>query len=429
MSAHKVIHAGIWSILSAGIAALGGNSAAQEIGSSALDQATNETKAQAAQYNRYPLRLGSAGFTVSAGLMGEYVDNVYLTEHNLKDDFIIAPQLGAGFFLPIGQLNSLSANVDLTFYHYLKNTELNNPWPTVNPNSQLAFNIYSGDVVVRLTEEFSYLELPYHEYGGVFYNVYNTGRFARYHNLVGGVATWKLQDISVEAGYHHENLISDGSTYDYINRCSELFDAKAMVVVAGPVSTGLEANGSWNAFEHRELQDHWRAGIGPAVQVRFSDYIKARFGAGYQRLQYDSPQASAYDLSGVNLGYGYAQVNHVINRYLNHSLEVSHDNNLGINAPNLEGTHISYSLAWNVNEQFQITPYFSYHWYKESFCSDRQDLYHEKFDYLSGGIAGEYRLTQHWRANMRYDYRLKDSEFADFGYAQNRVTLRTMYQF
>jgi hypothetical protein len=38
-------------------------------------------------------------------------------------------------------------------------------------------------------------------------------------------------------------------------------------------------------------------------------------------------------------------------------------------------------------------------------------------------------VTQNWRVNLNYDYRLKDSQVAGLGYAQNRVSVLVDYQF
>jgi hypothetical protein len=392
-------------------------------------EAAAEAQAHALVLERYNISLGQGGINLSAGLQGLYVDNVFLTHTDTKDDYILVPQLNAGLFYPIGRLNTLRVDLGLAYYYYFKNTGLNSDFPSINPNSQLEFNIYTGDFQITLSEAFSYQEIPFYETGGQFYNVYGTGRFARYLNRVGAAAKWDLHHLVLDAGYHHEDLLSNGSEFNYIDRHSELFDVDALLNVSPVVAVGLEGAGSLNSYDHVPLNDHWRAAIGPALRLRPSENLTARLGAGYQRIEYDSNLDSLYGLSGFNTYYAYAGLEHQINRFFNQAAKISHDNQLGINAANLEGTHVTYTLSWTATERIRVSPYFEYSRYEESYGPDVSGLYREVFDYYAAGLAATYTVTQNWRLNLNYDYRLKDSQTPSSGYAQNRVALRVDYQF
>ncbi|HEV2394724.1 MAG TPA: hypothetical protein VG146_20425 [Verrucomicrobiae bacterium] len=401
----------------------------QQEGQSVASEAAAEAQAQAGVPSRYNIRLGGGGINLSAGAQGIYVDNVYLTHENARDDFILAPEVNAGAFFPIGQLNTLSVNLGLEYYHYFKNSDLNSSTPTINPNSDLEFHIYTGDFRITLSEVFSYQELPFFETGGQFFNVYDTGRFARFDNRAGASATWDLHDLVVDAGYHHEDLLSNGSAFNFIDRHSEIFNADAFLSVMPRASVGMEAAGSWNQFDNVRYNDHWRAGLGPALKLKLTDYINVKVGAGYQRVQYDSDLDSQYGLGGFNTFYAYVNLDQTINKFFSHSLVVSHDNEVGINAANLEGTHVTYALTWNATQALRVAPYLGYTHYTESYNSGVPSLYHETFDYVSGGIGAAYTLTQNWRLGLSYDYRLKDSDIVAYGFSQDRVTLEATYQF
>ena len=119
-----------------------------------------------------------------------------------------------------------------------------------------------------------------------------------------------------------------------------------------------------------------------------------------------------------------------LNEFFSHSLRVSHDNELGINAANLEGTHATYTLTWKAMEPLRLSPYLGYNHYEESYGPGAAaGLYREKFHYVAAGFNVAYDLGQRWRINLKYDYRLKDSEVEDLGYTQNRVTVMVSYQF
>jgi hypothetical protein len=399
-----------------------------QLGHSPLNEPATLAVANEAVPARYFIPLGSGGINLNAGLKTEYVDNVYLTEDNTKDDLIIIPECDLAAFFPVGQLNTMGLDVGLAYYQYLKNTELNTGMPLVNPNTDLRFNLRTGDFGFRFSESFSYQQNPIYETGGQFYNVYNTALFQRYFNRIGCLATWDQHDLVVSAGYFHENLWSETSVYDYINHASELFSADAMLATSPKLTVGLEGAGSINNFFNSPYYDTWRARVGPALRANPSSFLHFRLGAGYERIQYDSVQAGSLGLSPENTYYAYANVEHELNLFFRQSLTLAHDNQIGFNAANLEGTTVSYALSWNARQHLTISPRLAFSYYDESYGSTTA-LYHEKFRYYYVGLAAHYQLGQHWQASASWNYRVKDSDIDLAGYAQNEVSLELLYQF
>jgi hypothetical protein len=294
----------------------------------------------------------------------------------------------------------------------------------------LAFNVRSGDFTFRPSEKFSYQESPVYDYGGEFFNVYNSGRFARYDNVAGLLVTWNQHDLVTSAGYFHENLWANGSTYNYINHASELFNADAILAVNPWLKTGIEGFGSINNFDSTPLYNTWRARVGPTFRLSPSRFIKIRAGAGYERIEYDSSEAPAFGLKPEDTYYAYGNIEHQINQFMSHTLEASHDNQLGFNAANLEGTHLSYYFNWHPRERLTLSPRVSVSWYDESFGSSATTtLYHEKFTYVLAGFSALYEFDMHWQTRLSWDYRLKDSEIVAAGYAQNQVAVELLYRF
>ena len=393
------------------------------------DEVSPEMEAAPENLPRYNIPWGSGGFNLSAGLRGVYVDNVYLTQTGARDDFILVPECDLAAFFPIGQSNTVVVDLGLAYYQYLKNTALNTGTPVINPNSELAFNMQVDDFRFRFSERFSYQTSPVYETGGEFFNVYNPGLFERYENRVGALGTWDLHDLVVSAGYYHENLWANTAQYDYIDHASELFSADAMLALSPRVKAGLETAGSINRFDNDVTSDAWRARVGPALRLDVSQFIKVRLGAGYERIQYDSSQASALGINSENTYYAYAGVDHVITRFFSQSLQVFHDNQLGYDAGNLAGTHVQYSLTWRPKELLSLSPHAAVSFYDESYGSGPPSLYHERFTYVLAGLTARYQLGQHWRTSLSWDYRLKDSDITAYGYTQNQVGLELTYQF
>ena len=135
-------------------------------------------------------------------------------------------------------------------------------------------------------------------------------------------------------------------------------------------------------------------------------------------------------MSAENTYYAYAGVEHQINRFFNHSLTLSHDNQLGFNAANLEGTHMSYSLAWKPTEGADhFTACARSTSTTNPSAPTTASLYHEKFTYVAAGLTALRQFGQHWRASLSWDYNLDDADVASDGYAQNIAKIELIYKF
>lgn len=395
---------------------------------SIASEAAALAQAQEGVPERYNIPLGAGGLDFSGHLQGVYVDNVYLSHSDRREDFILIPELRAGLFMPVGRLNTLDLNLGLSYYHYFENTELNTEEVIVTPQTDLQFNIYSGDVRITLRDTFSYLVSPFYEIGGDFYNVYDTGLFKRFRNRARVEATWDLRHLRVDGGYTHEDFFSNGSEYDFIDRSSELFNASVLGSVEPRLSVGIETAFGIHNYKNFDSNDHLRFSIGPTIRAQLSQFLTARAGAGYMRLEFDD--SDRIGLSGRDLPYAYLDVEHELTQFIRQNLQFAIDQRPGVNAANLEGTHIRYGLTWEATPEVRVNPYASYTWYEESFGSGQNSsLYYEDFDYVGAGLAIQWAFAPNWTGDLGYEYRTKDSDEAGRGYHYNRVTARVSYNF
>src|SRR5215472_6856659 len=71
------------------------------------DQPTYETapapEPAASPAKGYSIPWGSGGFNISVGLQALYVDNVFLSQTQPEDDFVLAPELDVAAFFPVGR--------------------------------------------------------------------------------------------------------------------------------------------------------------------------------------------------------------------------------------------------------------------------------------------------------------------------------------
>jgi len=400
-----------------------------QLGHSPLNEPAALAKIPEAEPAHFLIPVGTGGLNFDAGLKLVYVDNVFLTQNHPSDDFVIVPECDISALFPVGQFNALHFDIGLGYYEYLKNTQLNSGVPLINPNTDLSFTLRSGDFRVKFSEKFSYQESPVYDTGGEFFNLFNTALFKRYFNRVGALVTWDQNQLVMTAGYFHENLWSANSVFNYVDHASELFSTDAMLATSKAITVGLEAAGSLNSFPNSPSYDTWRARVGPVLKFTPSEFISVRVGGGYERIQYDSSAAASLGLKPENTYYAYGDVEHTINQFLHQALTVAHDNQLGFNAANLEGTTLSYSITWAPRPRLSITPLASVNFYNESFGSTTANLYHEEFTYYLFGLSAQYQLGHHWRTDAGWNYRLKDSEIESHGYSQNQAFIEVVYQF
>ena len=85
-----------------------------------------------------------------------YTDNVFLSEANRRDDYILYPQVTLTAAMPVGQLNMLRTSVGVGYEWFAKNHSLNSDVPLVSPGSEFQFNIFVGDFRIKLHDMVSY---------------------------------------------------------------------------------------------------------------------------------------------------------------------------------------------------------------------------------------------------------------------------------
>jgi hypothetical protein len=397
--------------------------AQEEVRPSIAGEQASEASKNTSTPAGYNIRYGPVAFSVHAGLRTEFNDNVFWNETGARNDVIITPNVDLKAFYPISQLNSINLSLGVAYERYLRNTSLNTDTPLISPDSDLSLRLYAGDFAFKVHEGFSYQESLLHDFfSGSFFNLNNIGKLGRYDNFIGVSTDWDLHDMLVNFTYNHENFWINGSTFDYLDRASELFSSSVMFLFSPAFSAGLEAHASLNNFDQHVLPNHWRAGIGPTFQLTFSDYLQLHAGGGFDTIRLEN---TASGPSNLDTFYAYGQLTNRLNRYISQTLTVSQDNQLSILAVNLQGTHIKYNVLWNVIRNTDLSTYGGVEFYKESLGS----LYNENFTVYYAGMNIAYHFGKRWLGSLSYNYVQKASDTAGSSFDQNRVDLGVTYSF
>src|SRR6185369_11941503 len=132
---------------------------------------------------------GPVSLRTEVKLQAAYTDNVFLTEVNRQDDYILYPQVNLTAAMPVGQLNMLRASVGLGYEWFAKTQSLNSDVPLISPGSEFVFNVFVGDFRIKLHDQVSYEQtLTFNEQvlnQPRYYNFTDVGRFDRFDNFAG----------------------------------------------------------------------------------------------------------------------------------------------------------------------------------------------------------------------------------------------------
>jgi hypothetical protein len=397
---------------------------AQERESLAGERAAQALKESAqAEAEQYNLHVGPVGIQIGGGVLFGYTDNVFYSETNRADDFIINPEVTLAAFMQVSELNTLKLSVGVGYEYYLNHSVLNANAPMVNPDSELAFNLFVGNFRMHFQEKFSYQQTLFINStpsGGLLFNFNDVGTFTRWDNLVGANVDWDLDKLILSAGYNHENFESSTAGFEYLNRASDWFTASASFQIGDQAQVGVESQaGVHNYDSETVLNDHWQVRAGPFVDFKLLEGVSLRGGGGYDTAQYDSAGAG----SDFSTYYAYGRVTQQT-RQFTHSLGGGRETLLGENANNLQDTFVRYSISSPVVEHVELSANAAVH-----FDTEYGGAFREEFTYYTVGCGVGYQIHKHWRTQLGYQYMSKDSDLPLRSFHRNLVTVGVNFVF
>jgi len=370
------------------------------------------------------LRYGPVRFRTAAALGLSYTDNVFYSQSR-EADVLVKPEVTLEASWPVTDLNELTFSVGLGYEWYLDHTELNADAPLVNPGSELAFNLFAGDFRIRLHDRFYYLESIFFNgivgAGDEFYNLNDVGTFSRLNNEAGFRIDWDLNRFVISTTYEHENFVVMTDSLEYLTRASEWVTASAEVLLGDGFRAGLETQASWHDYDQETvLSDHWRLRAGPFAELVLPEGWTLRGGGGYDLARYDLADEGDSDYDSF---YGYARIQNDT-RLFTHSLTAGHEHFLGANANNLRTTYARYAISSPIIAHVDLTATLSV-----NFAEEFGGAYAEEFTYYVAGFRAGSQFHKHWRADLGYEFRLKESDLPLGDYHRNRVSVSTTFSF
>ena len=167
----------------------------------------------------YFMKLGPVDFSLSAAMGVEYNDNIGLAEKDRQSDFILHPTINLDAAWHVTSLNTLRFNFGVAYATYLRHSDQDSRTILIDPGSQLAFDVYVGDIVkLTFRDQFAILQNPIDEP-----TLSNTARFDRFQNTAGVTALFDFNDLKFVLGYDHFTYHTFNDDFNFLDRREEQF--------------------------------------------------------------------------------------------------------------------------------------------------------------------------------------------------------------
>ncbi len=381
-------------------------------------EAASESRQQDVNRIPYNLMLGPVRFRVSATVGVEYNDNVNYADVGAQTDWIFTPNVNVDAIWPITQLNTLRLDLGLAYALYVDHSNYDTRGILIAPNSQVAFDIFVGDVRINIHDRMLAQQDPIAE--PALSNVANYGRF---ENTAGISALWDLNKILVTLGYDHYTFVATTSAFDYLNRNAEELSGTAAYLITPTIKVGVEANGVFNYYSQHVLNDSTDFSVGGFAETEITNNIKLRVAGGYQEISFDH-NGSVGDVNDLSDYYVNLLLTHRINAVISQSVSAGHENQLGVNSNYITLNYVRHTVTWNLIRNTLLSTEFFFEDADES-----GGFIGEHFQRFGGAATVGYQLTPHVTLGLRYQHTTKDSDVVLRDYNQNRVSFDGTYSF
>jgi Putative beta-barrel porin 2 len=377
-----------------------------------------EARRQDIEHIPYNLMTGPIRYRISATFGVEYNDNINLSDNNAESDLIIHPQVNIDAIWPVTQINTLRLDIGLGYAFYLDHSSQDTNGILLSPGSQIAFDIFVGDVRINFHDRFSLQQDPIDEL-----QISNVVDYGRFENAAGVSLMWDLNKVVLTLGYDHYTYIATNSDFDYLNRNADELVGSVAVAVTNTTSVGLESSFVTNYYDQNVLNDSNTYSIGAFVETQITNYLKLRFAAGYQMIDFDNT-GSVFDSMDSDDYYANILISHRLNASITQTLAAGHESQLGVNSNFISLNYIRHTVNWNIIRDTLLST--------ELFYEDADDsggFIGEHLHRYGGAVTVGYQLTPHVTVGLRYQFTKKDSNVPDRDYTQNRVSLDATYSF
>ena len=409
-------------------------SAQEALQNSLTGQTVAKARDQQLQNPDYTFKNGDFRMLVSPYLSAQWNDNVNLAQTNLMDDYIITPGVGIAASYPLTQRNVLFLDVSIGYQRYLKHPSLSAFTINSATRTGLSFDIGIKDVTLNLHDWFSYSQDSAQSSA-----VANTANFGTFQNTAGLSATWDLNQVTLSAGYDHQNVLSTSGNFNNINHSAEQFFLRSGFQVHPEVTLGLETTASFTRYDksgsgvggsQNGLNNNNAYTVGPYVTFTPGHYFTVTARGGYSTYQFQQTSQSI-QTSSQNTWYASVNVSHQILEFLSYSLAVGHETQLGVQSDLNEDDYVRPNITWKIIKDWDFSTGFFYEHGKQGvgsvFTGTGNLNQNYTYDWYGGSLTLSHALTRRLSLGLNYRLTLRSSDQPNQTYTQNLVGLQLTY--
>lgn len=378
------------------------------------DRQISGNQGQVSNPEYYNLKAGPVDLRFQSGLGIGASDNVNYTDTNRVSDLFFNPELKMRAFWPVTVDNSLFFNTGLSYMAYVKNSNLDHL--SVNPDSNLAFQMYVSDVSInfhdRLSVSDDLSQAP---------TVSGTGTYLQLENISGIDAVCPLEDVILTVGYDHDWVNYPGAQFDASAHNADFLYGQAAITNSF-ITYGAEVGTGLTYYDQHVLSDNVQASGGGFVQSQITEHFSVRASAGLASYFFSSGGAGT-NISDVIGYYADLSLSHQINQWLSHSLTGGKRYEETAEVDLLEMYYVYYDVGFNAVHNLPITVRLIYEHGKE-FGGPA-----ENFDHYGAALKMKYEFNQRLTGVAEYDFTDRNSSISANSYYQNQVTLELVYNF
>jgi hypothetical protein len=368
----------------------------------------------------YNLEVGPTFWRFAAGLGFQYNDNITLVQNGQEGDFIYSPSVSAHLLWPISDIQSLNITLGAGYSGYIEHSSDNRAY--ITPNSEVSFNIYTGDFRINLHDRFSISENSYQDP-----TVVGSGSYSQFQNILGIGVLWDLNKVAVNFGYDHASNLELSGGLGQPDQSSEILSASAGYTLKPGMVLGLEAGGALLNYSAASTNTPYTSAtewnVGSFFQTQVTKYLAFKADGGYV---VSSPQASgalptARQFSGY---YATVAITHRLNQFMQYGLSGGRNFSATLFGGPTDMYTANLSANWKIFPKVSLATSFLYNRGTQEGVSGGG-----KFEQYGPEISLSRTLTQKLSSGLTYHFLARGSDLPGQDYTLNTVSLNFTYQF
>jgi hypothetical protein len=339
------------------------------------------------------LKVGPMLLSAGSTLSTEFSDNIRSTDTGREADLILNPEVTIEGTLKLTKLNTLTLSLGFGYVWYLNHPDLDSKTLILAPGTNLTYNIKVGPVLLTLYDEPSVAQEQANQL--TLRQIVSYGQFS---NTAGLTALWDLNVVDLSAGYDHVDSIALQSELDDQNSSEDQAKVTVSYRYSPSLREGIQATLT-SVHYSSSLQNSGNTySVGPFIEARLTKHINVDASAGYQGGNFSSG-GQTQDNSSMGSYYASLGISHDLNRFIQQTLSLSHEAQLGTMSNFVTTNTVDYSASWNITDGITLAANGS-----ASNAQESGGIYAQDFDYYTIGLSTSLALSRKLNLNMFYRY-------------------------